>query len=231
MQEPSRKSVGEMFTGIAPTYDKLNHILSMGIDRGWRRKMMRSLPPGENLRVLDVATGTGDVAFELMRQKSVAHVVGVDVSHGMIEQAKKKSQESSVEFAIGDAQDLKYEDASFDVVTISFGIRNVENPDKAFAEFARVLKPGGRLLILEFSIPKNPLIRLGYLFYLRNILPRVGGLISGEKHAYTYLNKTIETFDYGQKLADRIDYQGFNTRFFPLTFGIATLYQAQRVEK
>lgn len=230
MQEPSRKSVGEMFTDIAPTYDKLNHILSMGIDRGWRRKMMRSLPPGDSLRVLDVATGTGDVAFELIRQKSVAHVVGVDVSHGMIELAKKKSRDSGVEFALGDAQQLEFPDASFDAVTISFGIRNVEDPDKAFAEFSRVLKPGGRLLILEFSIPKNRLVRLGYLFYLRNILPRVGSFLSGNKEAYRYLNKTIETFDYGKKLADRIDRHGFKTTYRPLTFGIATLYQAERLK-
>lgn len=223
-----------MFDRIAPRYDALNRLLSFGIDRGWRRRMVRQLPPGEGLRVLDLATGTADQVLALRRgSPRVASGVGMDLAEQMLERGRVKiAQEGfadSIRLERGDACAIPAGEGAFDVVTISFGIRNVTDVDRAFREMLRVLRPGGRVLVLEFSMPRNRLVRAVHLLYLRHILPRIGGWLSGDRAAYRYLNQTIETFPHGTAFCAMLERAGFTeVRAHPLSLGIATLYQADR---
>jgi demethylmenaquinone methyltransferase/2-methoxy-6-polyprenyl-1,4-benzoquinol methylase len=224
----------KIFDQIAPTYDFLNRLLSFGIDKGWRKKIVKSLPnnPSE-LKILDLATGTADVPLTLIKSPKVKQITGLDLSAGMVELGRKKVAEKNlqdkIELVIGDGTAIPFEDNSFDVVTISFGIRNFEDPEKSLRDIFRVLKPGGRLLIAEFSIPKNPIVRGVYFFYFRKLLPFIGNLISGHNDAYTYLNKTVEDFPYGAAfLAWMRNAQFKDAKATQLTFGIATLYQGDK---
>lgn len=229
--EPDRQDVWRMFDRIAGRYDMLNRTLSMGIDVGWRRELARQLPARPGLRVLDLATGTADVPLSLCAENAdVTEIVGTDLSEGMLAIGAKKveaaSRSAQISLSTADAMDLPYDDQSFDAVTISFGIRNVPDVSKCLREMQRVLKPGGHALVLEFSTPEIPVFKQGYLFYLRHVLPRVGALISGDKHAYRYLNKTIETFPYGQAFCDLMIEAGLSeVDAFPLSGGIATIYR------
>jgi demethylmenaquinone methyltransferase / 2-methoxy-6-polyprenyl-1,4-benzoquinol methylase len=234
-EAPSRSHVWQMFDRIAHRYDLLNRLLSFGTDVRWRKKMARHLPPGEELRVLDLATGTADVLLSLTREcPRVVSGVGVDMSLGMLLHGKEKLQAANLfgRFPLvrSDATCLGLAAGQFDAVTIAFGIRNVLSVDAALLELHRVLRSGGRALILEFSLPRNPLIRRGYLFYFRHILPRLGALISGDSYAYRYLNQSVETFPYGEDFCDLMRTAGFrDVQAHPLTFGIATLYVGARV--
>lgn len=225
----------QMFDRIAKTYDPLNRILSMGIDESWRRKVAKRLPNKEDLEILDLATGTGDLLFAMVKKHpSVKRATGMDLSEGMLDIARekldKRKLDEPITFAAGDATKLPVEDASYDVVSNSFGIRNVANLDDALSEMYRVLKPGGRALILEFGLPKNAALRWGYLLYFRNILPMLGGMISGDKDAYRYLNQTVEQFPYGDTFVKRMEEVGFQqVSATPLQFGIAFLYQGEKV--
>ena len=231
---PSRKEVWKMFDRIAHRYDLLNRLLSAGQDVVWRKKVGKFLPQKQKLHVLDVATGTADLLIYMRETNpAVASGVGIDMAEQMLaigrEKLAKKGLDQQFTLRTGNAEAIPFSDNQFDAATISFGIRNVTDVPKALREMHRVLKPGGRALILEFSLPNNNLLRTLYLFYFRNILPKIGGLISGDFYAYKYLNNTVETFPYGKDFCKLMEYAGFNNvRMTPLTFGIATIYYGDK---
>lgn len=219
----------KLFNDIAGRYDLINSILSFGLHYGWRRLIRKTLPRREDIAVLDLATGTGDVAIELSKAKNVSKVDGLDMSIGMVEEGRKKlaskGLDNKIRLSVGDAQSLPFEDNSYDAVTISFGIRNIPDVPKCLKECRRVLKPGGRLIILEFALPSSKLVRAGHLFYLRNILPKIGKALSGNDVAYTYLNETIEEFPYGEAFTSLMRDSGLeNNRYEELTGGIVNIY-------
>lgn len=223
----------KIFDEIAHTYDFLNHFLSFGIDLYWRKKFLKNLPEKDSITVLDLATGTGDVPIVLTTDSRVKKVTGIDRSKEMVARGNfkiiKKKLSQKVNLEIGDGVDIPFPDNSFDLVTISFGIRNFPDPQKSLKNIYRVLKPGGRVLIMEFALPKNWLVRKTYFFYFRNILPFLGNLLSGHKDAYSYLNKTVEDFPYGESFKDWMDKSGFsNTWFKNFTFGIVNLYKGDK---
>lgn len=229
-----RAEVWRMFDRIAPTYDLVNRLLSFNLDIAWRKEVIDHLPPADDLVLLDLATGTGDQIIDITRTGRIGRAVGIDMSTQMLGRGREKVEAAGLSETIsmeeGDATDLvNVDDAQFDAVTISFGIRNVVHVERALSEIHRVLKPGGRALILEFSLPRNPIVRFGHLFYLRYILPVVGGLVSGDRGAYRYLNTTIEAFPYGEAFCELMREAGFSSaRAHPLSFGIATLYEGRR---
>lgn len=220
----------EMFDRIAPRYDLLNRLLSGRRDIAWRRDLAAFIKELDEVSVLDVATGTGDVLLTIFDKcKNVTQGIGLDPAVKMLEIARKKTEEKGlsgkIEYICGDALKLPFEDSIFDVVTIAFGIRNVTDVDLALREMLRVLKTGGQVLILEFSLPSNPFLRWCYLKYFRYILPILGSIISGDKKAYKYLNTTVETFPYGEGFCSIMEKAGFKkVEAKPLTFGIATIY-------
>jgi demethylmenaquinone methyltransferase/2-methoxy-6-polyprenyl-1,4-benzoquinol methylase len=224
-----RVEVWQMFDRIAPTYDLVNRLLSFNLDVRWRREVHSHLPKVDDLRLLDLATGTGDQVIAMTRTGGIGSAVGMDMSVEMLAIGREKVAEAGLSEVIsmenGDATALPFEDDSFDAVTISFGIRNVVHVDKALAEMRRILRPGGRAIILEFSLPRNPVVRLGHLMYLRYVLPLVGGLVSRDWNAYRYLNTTIEAFPYGEAFTAKMRDAGFEqAQANPVTFGIATIY-------
>jgi len=209
--------------------------LSFGQDIIWRKKLWKHLPKKNNMDILDIATGTGDLIFSIPKKqlKKIDAITGIDFAEKMIEISKKKAKTKKfpkpILFTTGDATQIPFPDQSMDVCSISFGIRNVENLQKSLMEMLRILKPNGKALFLEFSLPKNRLIKKGYLFYLRKILPTLAGFISGEKKAYQYLNKTVETFPYGEDFCKILKEAGFEkVTYFPITFGIATIYSGEK---
>ncbi len=222
-----------MFDRIAPRYDLLNQLLSFGRDAAWRKQFIRHLPPGSSLHALDLATGTADVLIALAKNPRVATGTGLDMSWEMLRRGRQKLLRLGLtpRFTLlrGDATAQGLAPETFDLVTMSFGIRNVTDVSACLREMRRVLKPGGRALILEFSLPGNRLLRALYLAYFRHLLPRIGGLISGDSHAYRYLNTTVETFPYGGAFLELMTGAGFHhVQAHPLTFGIATLYQGDK---
>lgn len=219
----------KIFDKIAGTYDFLNHLLSFGIDIYWRKVLINNLPKKNELEILDLACGTGDLTVALAKAPSVKRVLGIDLSQGMIDIGKikignkKLSEKSSME--IGDGVNIPKEDNSYDVTTVSFGIRNFPDTQESLNNMYRVIRPGGRSMILEFSIPKNFIFRGIYFFYFRYLLPFVGNLVSKHKDAYSYLNETVEDYPYGENFASMMKKAGFdNVHYKELTFGIATLY-------
>ena len=225
----------KMFNQIAKTYDLLNNVLSLGIHNKWKKKISTFFPNRSNLNILDIATGTGDVIFSIMdrREKDVSKIQGMDLSTDMMaigkQKCDKKSYKQKVSFLEGDACNIPFNDDSFDVITISFGIRNVANYKKALIEMKRSIKPEGKLIILESSIPSFFLIKWFYLLYFRYILPYVGGLISGKRDAYHYLNKTTEQFPSGNVFKSILTDSGFkNVKVKPLAFGISSIYVAEK---
>ncbi len=224
-----KKESYKIFDEIAGTYDFLNHFLSLGIDIYWRKKFLANLPNKSSINALDLATGTGDVPLTLVQDSRVKKVTGIDMSEGMINlgiiKIKKKNLERKIIMLKGDGVHIPCADSIFDLTTISFGIRNFSDPALSLKNINRVLKPQGRLLIMEFSIPQNYIIKTLYFFYFRNILPLIGNLFSKHKDAYTYLNQTVEDFPYGNDFLNLMKNAGFvNLKFIPLTLGIATLY-------
>ncbi len=223
-----------IFNSIYRRYDFLNRLFSMGLDVYWRYKMAAAIKDKQNPNLLDLATGTGDVAFSLLRNhKTITHACGLDMSHNMLQLARQKAIKKKLNhraaFLEADAANIPVDDQSFDVATMSFGIRNVPQPPEVMKEIKRILKPNGKALILEFSLPTNRLIKTLHLFYLRHIIPKIGALISKDKLAYAYLNKTIETFPYGDNFCQWMREAGFqNVTFTPLTMGIVTLYQGEK---
>jgi demethylmenaquinone methyltransferase/2-methoxy-6-polyprenyl-1,4-benzoquinol methylase len=231
---PSRAESWRMFDRIARRYDLLNRLLSCRCDVAWRNKVAEYLPDRSNQCVLDIATGTADLLLSLFRRsQQVGSGIGIDMSPKMLELAREKiagrQLDNKISLVRADALRLPFANGSFDAVTIGFGIRNVPDVPAALAEMHRVLKPGGKVLVLEFSLPRNRLMRRLYPFHLRGIIPRLGALISGDGYAYRYLNETVETFPYGDQFCDLMKQAGFcNVSAVPLTFGIATIYHGSR---
>ncbi len=225
-----------MFDGIAPTYDFLNHALSLGIDKGWRAKAIKALGQHSPQRVLDVATGTGDFALLTARLLRPAEIVGVDISEGMMDVARRKVEEqrdalqgTSISFAKEDCLHLSFADASFDAVTVAYGVRNFQDLDAGLAEMYRVLRPGGHLLIVELATPPRfPMRQLFYL-YSHVIMPLAGKLISGDSRAYSYLPATMEAFPQGEVMEGILHRTGFSAvQWKRFTCGICTMYLAEK---
>ena len=226
-----KQHIWQLFDRIASTYDGLNHGLSLNIDRRWRRKTVALMAPAKH--VLDVAIGTADLTIEMLRQGKVEQVTGIDLSdqmmaigQGKVERMKDLANER-VQFVHANAQAMPFEDASFDGVTCAFGCRNFSNLDEGLREMYRVLKPGGQVTILEFSYPTRRYIRVLYDFYFTHVLPTIGRIVSRDKTAYTYLNKSVKSFCWGEAFAQHLHDAGFREESFQtLTFGIATIYTA-----
>lgn len=225
-----KQQVEEMFNSIAPRYDFLNRFLSLGIDRGWRKKAIRSLKDIEPKYILDVATGTADLAIEALKLNPVK-VTGVDISSLMLkvgdDKIKAKNLTHKIELVKGDSEHLLFADNSFDAITVAFGVRNFEHLQKGIDEMYRVLKPGGKIAVLEFSKPKSFPFKQIYNFYFSAILPTWGGLISKNKSAYTYLPESVQHFPEGTEFIAYLNRAGFKeAKSNTLTFGICSLYTA-----
>ena len=228
-----KEQVEQMFDHIAPTYDKLNHHLSWNIDRGWRRKAIGQLAPFAPQTLLDIATGTGDFAIMAAQMLKPAHIVGADISEGMMavgrEKAKRMGLEGVISFEKEDCLALSYPTDTFDAVTAAFGIRNFAELDRGLAEMCRVLKPGGHLSIVELTAPPHFPMKQLFAVYSHVVLPTYGQLISKDKSAYTYLTKTIEAFPQGEQMVGILQKAGFSKATFRrLTFGICTMYFATK---
>lgn len=226
------EQVEEMFDSIAPAYDFMNAAMTFGLHRRWLRKALQAISQNPET-VIDLATGTGDVAFRLAERYPGAHIVGVDLSEGMLEVARKKGSKTpgahKVEFLQGDCMDLAFPDSSFDLLTIAYGVRNFEDLRKGFREFYRVLKPGGRFMILELSRPENRIVRFGYDLYSRGIIPLVGRIVSKDRRAYSYLPQSIAAMPARKKIAEMLSEAGFSrVGFKSLTLGVVTFYVGQK---
>lgn len=223
-----------MFDEIAGKYDLLNRLLSLGQDEPWRQQIRKCLPSKNIYDILDIATGTGDVILSLVKDNPAIHTAyGVDLAEGMLEIAKTKVKAAGLQSKItlqkADAQALPFLEQTFDAVTISFGIRNIPDLRLALLEMYRVLKKDGRVIILEFSLPQNVLIRVGHWFYINLFVPLLGYLVSGHNSAYRYLAQTIETFPYGDRFCRILKQMGFvNVQSKTLMGGVATVYWADK---
>lgn len=221
-----------MFDNIAHRYDFLNQLLSLGIHKSWRKKAVRLLELDHPVQLLDIATGTGDFAIEALKLKP-GRVIGIDISEGMLklgrEKIKKRGLEGLIELQLGDSENLPFETGSFDGITVGFGVRNFENLEKGIAEIYRVLKPNGKLSILEFSKPKKFPVKQLYAFYFKRVTPSLGKLFSKDASAYTYLPESVNAFPDGAHFLKILENAGFkNTAAYPVTFGIASIYVGKK---
>ncbi|MBF0331046.1 MAG: ubiquinone/menaquinone biosynthesis methyltransferase [Candidatus Omnitrophica bacterium] len=226
----------DLFNSISAGYDQTNRVLSFGLDRTWRDRMREHLPAGNGLRVLDLATGTADVAIAMASDPRVVEVIGIDLSDGMLSLGKEKvfakGLSDKVRLEKGNALALEFSDKSFDVVTVGFGVRNFGDLIKGLTEAYRVLKPGGRIIALEFSLPASPLSRSGYRFYLKWCVPFIGGLCTGRISAYNYLVRTILAFPYGERFERIMAQVGFmDGARCSLMAGGVTIYTAVRARE
>jgi len=224
-----KEQVADMFNNISKTYDFLNHFLSLGIDIIWRKKAIGELKSLKPQSILDVATGTGDFAFEAIKILHPKRIVGVDISAGMLKVAQKKIDERKLggvfSVKIGDSEKLQFSDNQFDAITVAFGVRNYENLEKGLSDMFRVLKPAGKIVILEFSKPQKFPIKQGYNFYFQHILPVFGKLFSKDSRAYTYLPESVAAFPDGIAFTGLMNKVGFKTtKHISLTFGICSIY-------
>ena len=233
-EQTKKEQVEQMFDNIAPTYDKLNHIMSLNIDRVWRRRVMRIVRRAKAHKILDVATGTGDLAIAMAKRVDRTQIMGVDLSEEMLAVAREKVRKQGLEERImlekGDAENLvMVATESVDAVTVAFGVRNFENMEQGLRELYRTLKPGGKLVVLEFSMPKNGVVRWIYRQYAHRLLPYVGGMISKDKRAYTYLPDSVEEFPAPERFAEMLKGVGFaKVRLRSQSFGIAYIYEATK---
>ena len=232
--DKSERRVRAMFAEIAGRYDFLNHVLSAGTDFYWRRRTVRAAFDVADGPVLDICTGTGDLALALKRRFPAAEIIGTDFTHEMLVIARRKAGRrvpgGGITFVESDAQALPFPDDSFGLVTVAFGLRNVTDTARGLDEMVRVCRPGGEVLVLEFSRPEVPILGGLYGWYFRNLLPRVGQLVARNRQsAYDYLPESVGEFPSGRALADLMERSGlFEVRFTPLTFGVATLYRGRK---
>ena len=231
---PKKEKVQQMFDNIAPTYDKLNHIMSLNVDKLWRRHALKEIVDGTPQRILDVACGTGDSTISVARAAAEGtKVTGADISEGMMalvtEKAEKAGVLDRIDLQVADGEALPYEEGTFDRVTCAFGIRNFEHKEKGLEEFRRVLRPGGRAVILELSVPQNKVLRWAYDLYFLHILPWVGGKVSGDKAAYKYLPASVHNFPAPKEFCRMMEEAGFRSvRFRTFTFGLCRMFTGER---
>lgn len=228
-----KEQVAEMFNNIAGNYDFLNHFLSLGIDRTWRNKAIAVVAAKNPAAILDVATGTGDLAITAAKKIAGAQITGVDIASQMLEEGRKKINaqllDARIEMRLGDSESLPFENATYDAVMCAYGVRNFENLAAGLREMQRIMKPGGQLAILEFSRPASFPFKQLYGFYFRFILPAVGRIVSKHSRAYTYLPESVNAFPDGQRFCDILTECGFtNAKARPLTMGVTTLYTANK---
>lgn len=227
-----KEQVTKMFDTISGDYDGLNRVISFGIDIKWRKKVVKIVKESNPNTVLDIATGTGDLAINLA-ETNASKIVGLDISSGMLEigkeKIKKKGLHSKIDMILGDSENMPFEDNAFDAITVAFGIRNFETLENGLKEIYRVLKPNGTFVILETSIPTKTPYKQGYKFYTRYILPLIGKLFSKDRSAYKYLCESASVFPYGEALNNILRKIGFiNVEDFPQTFGVATIYKSSK---
>ena len=236
-KKSSENSVGRMFDRIAPVYDKLNHILSFGMDFFWRRRLAGLVVKERKLRVIDLATGTGDLLIALLQKNpNIEEILGLDISEDMLAICRKKLTRyhltKHAKLICADAHSSGLSDNAFDTVTMGFGIRNTPDVSKTLTEIFRLLKPGGETFILEFSMPQSRTLKFIYLLYLRYCVPFIGRVISGNNEAYRYLNTSIEKFFNVEAFLSLMQKSGFeNITAFPLTFGIVCIYKGSKIVK
>lgn len=227
-----KAQVTQMFDTISNEYDGLNRVISFGFDVKWRKKVVEFVAATNPESILDIATGTGDLAIALA-QTNAQKIIGLDISEGMLEVGRKKitkkNMNAKIEMVCGDSEQLPFDDHSFDAITVSFGIRNFENLEKGLAEILRVLKPNGIFVILETSVPQKTPYKQGYNLYSKNLLPLIGKLFSKDKTAYKYLSESASVFPHGEALNNILTNIGFiNAIAIPQTFGVATIYLASK---
>jgi demethylmenaquinone methyltransferase/2-methoxy-6-polyprenyl-1,4-benzoquinol methylase len=228
-----KEQVEQMFDTISGNYDDLNRVISLGADTKWRKKVVKMVADRNPESILDIATGTGDLAIKFATATQAKRIIGLDISEGMLNMAKKKISGSEISekliFVQGDSEALDFEDNLFDVVTVSFGIRNFENLEKGLSEIYRVLKKNGFFVILETSVPTKSPFKQGYHFYSSHILPLIGKLFSKDKVAYSYLSESASLFPFGNELNNILRKNGFiEVENKPQTFGVATIYTATK---
>lgn len=229
----SKSPIAAMFDRISPSYDRLNHMLSLSIDKVWRRRTSKTVSKHQPGTILDLATGTADLALLLAKKNPQAHIIGMDISEKMMEIGKAKINnqglEKQIELRFGNAVSLPFENNTFDAVTCAFGVRNFENLEKGLSEISRVTKSGGKVYILEFSMPKRFPVKHLYRIYFKNILPKIGRAVSKDEGAYSYLPSSVEQFpkpkDFQQML---LHHDLANCKVRKLTFGIVMLYTATK---
>src|SRR6202000_1610919 len=228
-QGTKKEQVADMFNNISKTYDFLNHFLSLGIDIIWRKKAINELKKDQPKLIVDVATGTGDFAFEALTILKPEKIIGVDISQGMLDIAKQKIAKRGLgdhfEVKLGDSEKLPFESNEFDAVTVAYGVRNFENLEVGLADIHRVLKPGGKAVVLEFSKPKVFPVKQLYKFYFNYITPGIGKIFSKDSRAYSYLPESVAAFPDGKSFTSLMDKVGFtHTKQRPLAFGICSIY-------
>ena len=228
-----KDGIRKLFDNIAPDYDRLNHILSLNIDKDWRKKAVRQIADEDRaMKILDVACGTADFTIEIAQKAAPGSVVtGVDISEGMMAVGKEKIRKAGVsaELYVADCEDLPDADGTFDRISVGFGVRNFEHLDVGLKEMHRVLKPEGRLVILELSVPSDPIIRWCYKLYFLKILPAIGGLVSGDRGAYEYLPASVLRFPPPEQFIHMMKTAGFDTvEHTPFTFGICRMYVGKK---
>tara|TARA_R110002072_G_scaffold234368_1_gene391945 strand:- start:6948 stop:7676 length:729 start_codon:yes stop_codon:yes gene_type:complete len=227
-----KEQVATMFNNISKNYDGLNRVISFGIDVSWRKKVVKIVSKNNPQQILDIATGTGDLAL-MMSQLNPTKIVGLDISEGMLEVGKQKISKANlsdkIEMVVGDSENMPFDDNTFDAITVSFGVRNFANLDKGLTEIRRVLKPNGTFVILETSNPTKFPFKQGYKFYTSFILPIIGKIFSTDKVAYAYLSESANYFPFGETFDNILKKNGFiNTEYKPVTFGVATIYSATK---
>ena len=227
-----KEQVAQMFDNISENYDGLNRVISLGIDVSWRKKVVKLVSEVNPKKILDIATGTGDLVL-MMAELNPDKIVGLDISPGMLEVGKQKVNKANlsdkIEMVVGDSENIPFEDNTFDAITVSFGVRNFENLDKGLTEIYRVLRPGGKFVVLETSNPTKFPFKQGYKFYTNFILPVIGKLFSKDKVAYSYLSESANSFPFGEAFNNILTKNGFkNANSLPVTFGVASIYTSTK---
>lgn len=227
-----KEQVATMFDNISANYDGLNRVISFGIDISWRKKVVQLVSKNNPKQILDIATGTGDLAI-MMSQLNPDKIIGLDISAGMLDVGKQKianvNLSDKIDMAVGDSENMPFDDNTFDAITVSFGVRNFANLDKGLTEINRVLKPGGTFVVLETSNPTKFPFKQGYKFYTTYILPFIGKIFSRDKAAYSYLCESANIFPFGEAFDNILQKNGFiNTEYRPVTLGVATIYSATK---
>ena len=227
-----KEQVAKMFDTISKEYDGLNRVISFGIDVKWRKKVVKIIAATNPKSILDIATGTGDLAINLVKT-SASKITGLDISGGMLEVGRKKIEKlqltNTIDMVLGDSEKIPFEDNTFDAVTVAFGVRNFENLEKGLSEIYRVLKIGGTFVVLETSVPTKTPYKQGYNFYSKNILPLIGKVFSNDKSAYKYLSDSAAAFPYGEAFNNILQKIGFIAiKNKPQTFGVASIYIAKK---